>query len=408
MSHVVIVGTGIIGLSTARALLSDGHVVTLVDRNPAGDKASFGNAGGLGVTEIVPASVPGLIWKIPGWLIDPLGPLSLRPGHFPKLVPWLLRFMKSGSRQEMLRITSALAALTAPVYDDFLPMLDELGMSHELHRVGALWVYETEAGFAADATDRALRRSHGGIFEEMDGDEARRLEPALGKNVVRAALTPQWSHFSDPKRVMDRLREQVASRGGKIVQGEAVAIAGTAVELSDGTKLPFERMVIAAGAWSARLAATIGDRVMVESERGYNITIPDSGVCLTREVIFAERKFVATPMDIGLRIGGAAEFAGLDAPANYARSDALAALAHLYLPGLKTEGGTRWMGHRPTTPDSLPVIGPSSNRPDVIHAHGHSHIGLTLGPTTGRLVADLIAGRTTAIDLAPFSASRFS
>lgn len=408
MSHVVIVGTGIIGLSTARALLSDGHAVTLVDRDPSGDKASFGNAGGLGVTEIVPASVPGLIWKVPGWLIDPLGPLSLRPEHFPKMLPWLLRFMKSGSHREMLRLTSALAALIAPVYDDFLPLLDDLGLSHELHRVGALWVYETDSGFAADAADRELRRLHGGIFEEMDGDEARRLEPALGKKVVRAVLTPQWSYFSDPKRVVDRLREHVASRGATIVPGEAVAISGTALELSDRTKLPFERLVIAAGAWSARLAATIGDRVLLESERGYNITIPDPGVSLSREVIFAERKFVATPMDMGLRIGGAAEFAGLDAAAKYARSDALAALAHPYLPGLKTGGGMRWMGHRPTTPDSLPVIGASPNRPDVIHAYGHSHIGLTLGPTTGRLVADLIADRSGPIDLSPFSAGRFS
>lgn len=408
MSHVVIVGTGIVGLSTARALLSEGHAVTLVDRDPFGDKASFGNAGGLGVTEIVPASVPGLIWKVPRWLINPLGPLSLRARHLPQLMPWLLRFVKSGSRQEVLRLTSALAALTATVYDDYLPMLKELGLSHELHRVGALWVYETEAGFAADAADRALRRCHGGIFEEMDGDEARRLEPALGKKVVRAALTPQWSHFSDPKRVVDRLREHVASRAATIVQGEAVAISGTALKLSDGRKLSFDRLVIAAGAWSVRLAATIGDRVLLESERGYNITIPNPGVSLTREVIFAERKFVATPMDMGLRIGGAAEFAGLDAPANYARSDALFALARPYLPGLKTEGGTRWMGHRPTTPDSLPVIGASVRRPDVIHAYGHSHIGLTLGPTTGRLVADLIAGRASPIDLTPFSVSRFS
>ncbi len=148
--------------------------------------------------------------------------------------------------------------------------------------------------------------------------------------------------------------------------------------------------------------------MLLESERGYNITIPNSGVSLSREVIFAERKFVATPMDVGLRSGGAAEFAGLDAPANYARSDALASLAHLYLPGLKTVGGTRWMGHRPTTPDSLPVIGPSPDRPDVIHAFGHSHVGLTLGPTTGRLGADLIAGRNAPIDLAPLAASRFS
>ncbi|RWE72808.1 MAG: FAD-binding oxidoreductase [Mesorhizobium sp.] len=408
MSHIVVVGAGIVGLSTARALLADGRSVTVVDRNPAGDKASFGNAGALGVTEIVPASVPGLIWKVPGWLFDPLGPLSVRPTHFPKLAPWLLRFMRSGSKNEMFRITKALAALGAPIYDDYLPLLDELKLSHELHQVGALWVYETEAAFAADAADRDLRRSYGLVFDEIDGDEARRLEPALGKVVMKAVMTPQWSHFNDPKRVVDRLRELVVNRGATLVSGEALAIEGKKLRLSGGQDLDFDQLVIAAGAWSARLANTIGDSVLLESERGYNITIPNSKVTLSREVIFAERKFVATPMDMGLRIGGGAEFAGLEAPPNYRRSDALAKLAKVYLPDLISTEGTRWMGHRPTTPDTLPVIGFSPRRNDVIHAYGHSHCGLTLGPTTGRLVADMVAERAPTIDLTPFSVSRFS
>lgn len=408
MSNVLIAGAGIIGLSAARALLAEGHSVTIVDRDPAGDKASFGNAGGLGVTEIVPASVPGLVWKVPGWLFDPLGPLSVRPAHFPKLVPWLARFMRSGSQSEMLRITKALAALTAPVYDDYMPLLEELKLTHELHQVGALWVYETETAFKADAADRELRRSYGIVFDEMDGDEARKLEPALGKAVVRAAMTPQWSHFDDPKRVVDRLRDLVVERGAKLVIGEAVAIDGKQLRLAGGRTVDFDQLIIATGAWSARLGKTLGDRVLLESERGYNITIPNSGVSLTREMIFAERKFVATPMDMGLRIGGAAEFAGLETTPNYARSDALAKLARFYLPNLKADEGTRWMGHRPTTPDSLPVIGRSPHRDDVIHAYGHSHGGLTLGPTTGRLVADLVARRQSTIDLSPFSVSRFS
>lgn len=408
MSNVLIAGAGIIGLSAARALLAEGHSVTIVDRDPAGDKASFGNAGGLGVTEIVPASVPGLVWKVPGWLCDPLGPLSVRPAHFPKLVPWLARFMQSSSQSEMLRITKALAALTAPVYDDYMPLLEELKLTHELHQVGALWVYETEAAFKADAFDRDLRRSYGIVFDELDGYEARRLEPALGKAVVRAAMTPQWSHFDDPKRVVDRLREFVVAQGVKLVSGEAVAIESKQLRLATGKAVDFDQLIIATGAWSARLAKSIGDRVLLESERGYNITIPNSGVSLTREVIFAERKFVATPMDMGLRIGGAAEFAGLETAPNYARSNALAKLARIYLPDLKSEEGTRWMGHRPTTPDSLPVIGRSPHRDDVIHAYGHSHGGLTLGPTTARLIADLVARRQSAIDLSPFSVSRFS
>ncbi len=406
--RVVVVGAGMIGLSCAHALLSEGHAVTVIDRDPAGDKASFGNAGGIGVTEIVPASVPGLVWRVPGWLFDPRGPLSVRPAHLPTLGPWLWRFLRAGRPAEVARITTALTGLIAPTYDDFLPMLATLGLSGDLHRVGALWVYETEAGFRADAADRARRRRHGIVFEEISGAQARAMEPALGPAVVRAAFTPQWSHVSDPKRIVDRLREHVVAGGADLRCAEVTGIAGTAVTMAEGRTQPFDRLVIAAGAWSGALARRLGDRVLLESERGYNATLPAAGVRLGREVIFAERQFVATPLDIGLRIGGAAEFAGLVAGANTRRSDALVKLARRYLPGLDDTGAVRWMGHRPTTPDSMPVIGASPRRADVIYAFGHSHLGLTLGPTTGRLVADLVAGRTPPLDLSPFSIARFT
>ncbi|HEY9215262.1 MAG TPA: FAD-binding oxidoreductase [Ancylobacter sp.] len=408
MPRILVIGAGIVGLSCAHALAKDGHIVTVLDRDPPGDKCSFGNAGGLGVTEIIPASVPGLAWKVPGWLFDPLGPLSLRVGHLPKLVPWLLRFLKSGSWSEVERITAALASLAARTYDDMLPLLAELELMDDLHQVGCLWVYETREGFEADARFRELRRRHGLICQEMSGGAAREMEPALSDAVQHAMFTPQWSHVSDPKRIVDRLRLALESRGVVFVTGEAARIAGAEIITGDGRRLPFDRLVIAAGAWSGRLAAQIGDPVLIESERGYNTTLPDPGVTLSREVIFAERQFVATPLDMGLRIGGAAEFAGLEAAPNYARSDALAELGRRYLPGLNTKGGTRWMGHRPTTADSLPVIGRSPKRDDVFYAFGHSHTGLTFGPTTGRLIAELVGGRTPSVDVAPFGIARFN
>jgi D-amino-acid dehydrogenase len=179
------------------------------------------------------------------------------------------------------------------------------------------------------------------------------------------------------------------------------------VRANDGRQLPFDALVVAAGAWSGRLARLIGDRALLESERGYNTTLPNPRVTLQAEVIFAERKFVATPLAMGLRIGGAAEFAGLEAPPNFARPKALVALAKRYFPGLNAEGGREWMGHRPATPDTLPVIGRSPRRQNVFYAFGHGHTGLTFGPTTGRLIADLIAGRPPSLDLAPFAIARF-
>lgn len=409
----IVIGAGAIGLAAAYHLVRDGVAVTLVDRDPEGDKASHGNAGGIAVTEVVPASVPGLLWRVPGWLLDPLGPLAIRPTHAPRLLRWLWRFSRAGTRGEVERIATALSALLGRVYDDLVPMLAATGLSGELHRRGALTVYETEVGFRRDAGEWALKRAHGIETREMSGDEARAMEPALGPIVRRAVFTPQWSHVSDPKRVVDGLLAWLRANGVTVVAGDVADVAAAdgraqRVTLSDGRSFQADHVVLAAGAWSGRIARRLGDKVLVESERGYNATLADPGVALEREVIFAERKFVATPLACGLRIGGAAEFGGLEALANFKRSKALVRLAKPYLPDLRPDGGQEWAGHRPTTPDSLPVVGRASHHPRVVHAFGHGHLGLTLAATTGRLVADLVAGRPPAVDLAPYAAARFN
>jgi D-amino-acid dehydrogenase len=409
----VVVGAGIVGLATAFHLASDGLSVTIVDRDPAGDKASFGNAAGIAVTEVVPASVPGLALKVPRWLLDPLGPLAVRPAHMVRLLPWLLAFSRAGRPQEVERIGTALAALNERVYTDLLPMLEACGLSSEIHRRGALTVYETDRAFRADAAEWTFKRRFGIEVQDLSGDEARDLEPALGPIVSKAVFTPQWSHINDPKRLADVLRGWlVAHRGVRVISGDITRIEATetraTLHASDGGLFSGDIAVVAAGAWSRHLARTIGDNALLESERGYNTTLPQPGLALSREVIFAERKFVATPLSIGLRIGGAAEFGGLQAAPNYKRSDALVRLASLYFPTLQTEGGTRWAGHRPTTPDSLPVIGRARRHANVIYAFGHGHLGLTQAATTGKLVADLVASRRDTIDLRPYSINRFN
>ncbi|WP_313731360.1 FAD-binding oxidoreductase [Pseudomonas sp.] len=413
MKHVLVIGAGVIGLSTAHHLLQSGARVTLVDKDPEGDKASYGNAGGIAVTEMIPASVPGILWKVPGWIMDPLGPLAIRPGHAPKMIPWFLRFSKVGTHQEMTRIAAALASINQRVYDDLLPMLESNGMSGELHRKGALTVYETKKGLDADADSWNLKARLGVEVQHLNAEQTRELEPALGDNVKYGVFTPQWSHINDPKRFVELLRAALVSRGLTITQGDIVEVnprsgLEVTVKLRDGRTLTADHVVIAAGAWSGQLAQRLGDRVLMESERGYNTTVAEPGVQLEREVIFAERHFVATPLTCGLRIGGAAEFGGLDAVANFKRSEALVKLASIYLPGLKSEGGKPWAGHRPTTPDSLPVIGRSTRHPNVIYAFGHGHLGLTQAATTGRLATDLVLGATPPIDLAPFSVGRFN
>ena len=410
--RILIVGAGIVGLAIADAVLEAGADVEIVDRDAEGDKASFGNAGGIGVTEVVPASVPGALLKVPGWMLDPLGPLSVRASHAAKLLPWFWHFAKVGRSAEASRISAVLASLNARVYDDLLPMLSRNGLSQELHRRGALTVYETETAFRADAREWATKRSHGIQVEDLTGAEARDMEPALGPIVQRGVFTPQWSHINDPKSLVDQLRSSLVTRGLKIINADVTQISVTGsqptVTLSTGQSLSADKLVIAAGAWSGQLAKQLGDRVLLESERGYNTTLPRPGLSLQREVIFAERKFVATPLSCGLRIGGAAEFGGLNAAPNYKRSEALLKLARLYFPTIDTEDGQQWSGHRPTTPDSLPVIGPSQRSAKILYAFGHGHLGLTQAATTGRLIADLLFDHPSVIDLAPLSAARFA
>ncbi|WP_306224548.1 NAD(P)/FAD-dependent oxidoreductase [Bosea beijingensis] len=406
MAKIVIVGAGIVGLCCARSALADGHLVTVVDPEPHGDKASFGNAGGIAITEIIPASTPAVFARLPGWLLDPLGPVAVRPQHLVKLLPFLWRFARSSSQAEVSRITKVLAGLLASAAIDIGDLLTEMDLSHDLQRAGALWVYRNAAAFERDGPDRELRRSFGIVLDEMDGCAARALEPSLGPSVLRAVLAPQWSHLTDPRRLTVTLQKRLEANGVNFERQRALAVRRDILEC-EYQHISFDHLVIAAGAWSGQLARSVGDRVLLESERGYNLTLPHPGIDVTRELIFAEDAFVATPMDMGLRIGGAAEFAGLDAPPDFRRSDALARRARAYLPDLNLRGGAPWAGHRPATPDSLPVLGQSPRRSDVIYAFGHGHCGLTMAPTTGRLVADIIAGRPTSVDLSPCSISRF-
>jgi D-amino-acid dehydrogenase len=409
--RIVVVGAGIIGLAVAYHLVKEGTQVAVIDRDPEGDKCSVGNAGAIAVTEIVPAATPSMWRRLPGWMLDPLGPLTVRPARLPKLLPWLIAFAKAAKAREVNRISQALCAINARAYDDWLPVLKEIGLVTELHRHGALSIYESDRGFGYDAEEWACKRAHGIECHELTGNQAREMEPALSTVVHRAMFTPQWSYVSDPKTVLKGIREWLIERGVEIVRAKVHKVAGSdpsaVIVETDGGLVRADRAVIAAGAWSGILARKLGDRVLLESERGYNMTIPDPGVAITRQLIFAERKFVASPLSCGLRIGGAAEFGGLNAKPNFKRSRALVALAQRYLPKLRTDGGTAWCGHRPATPDSLPVIGPSKHVPHVYYVFGNGHLGLTQAATTGRLISEMIFGMTASIPVAPYDIGRF-
>lgn len=384
----------------------------MVDRDFEGDRASHGNAGGIAVTETTPIAVSGMYTKALKWLFDPLGPLSLDWKHLPSALPWLVAFQRCGNKERFRAISLALAQLNDRVYQDIVPMFEDIGAMKQLYRRGAMTVYETDEAFAADQREWTFKRELGVRWRALSQAEVQALEPSLAPVFRHGVFLEDWSHIGDPKQLVTQLRDRVRALGATFVSGTvtrldmSASLAPAAVTDTD-EHIRGRRIVVATGAWSAALAESIGDRVLLDSERGYNTTLPEHGIGLSREVIFAERKFVATPLDIGVRIGGAAEFAGLKAPPNYKRSDALLALGKRFLPGINDAGAVKWMGHRPATPDSLPVIGRSPRASSVIYAFGHGHLGLTQSATTGALVADLLAGRTPGINLEPYSISRF-
>jgi D-amino-acid dehydrogenase len=410
-ADVIVLGAGVVGLACAWAARRDGFAVTIIDQDFDGDRASHGNAGGIGVTESTPITMPNP-WKLLQMLANQLGPLRVRPAQFFKSFPWFWSLMLA-SRPHVVRASAeALASLNMRVYDDFLPMLDDIGARQWLYRRGALIVFESDTSFRAACPVWTQRAELGVKFERLDCNDIRELEPSLAPVFPRGLFLPDWSHVADPKRIVDAMCSKVAQMGVKLEQGYIAHVAprgprNVEVALADGRSLRANRVIVAMGAWSGRIANQLGDRVLLESERGYNTTVDAGSVSLFREVIFNDRSFVATPLDIGIRIGGGAEFAGLTAAPNYKRCDALLTLGQRFLPGLGDKNARRWMGHRPSTPDGLPVIGPSASNDAIVYAFGHGHLGLTHAATTGRLVTGILRGTAPTIPLAPFSVKRF-
>jgi D-amino-acid dehydrogenase len=412
-TRVTIVGGGIIGLSCAVHLYRAGFRVRVIDRDPEGDRTSFGNAGAVAVAEILPLPEPGIISRLPGFLFDPLGPLSIRLRYMPWLWPYLKHFLKAANPTAFKAGTTAMAALLSTAMDDHEALLQTVGLSSLLHRQGGLFVYRSEAGRRVDAESWALRKDVGLHAETLDRKAIEALEPALGPEAQCGYFTEDWAHYGDPKVLCGGLLDYLRRSGVEIIAGKVIDYEikherPTAVYTSKDAKHTFDHLVIASGAWSHKLSAPLGDFFPLETERGYNTTLPDPGVTVNTMTTFSEDQFVMTPMDMGLRIGGAVEFAGLDAPPNYKRAKALLRLAERYLPGLKTDGGTEWMGHRPSSPDSLPVIDRSSRFRNVYYAFGHGHLGLTGSATTGRIITQLVQDRDPGLDLTPFRITRFN
>lgn len=409
---ITVIGNGIVGLCIAKALLNDGHTVSVISRDAADEGTSIGNASAIAQAEIMPIASPGLWKRIPGMLTDPLGPLHLRIGHIPKLMPWMYRFLRACRPENYARGIVALSAIMEPAIRDHHAMLEDVNGKHLLNGEGTLYVYRSDAARTRDAESWRIRQEHGIELFALDHEGIRQHEPTLSDVAQVGYYSPNWETYTDPKEILILLHQHLRDRGVTFISAEVEKIESThskvtALHFKDGQHHNIDQLIIAGGAWSGQLSRQIGETFPIEADRGYNTTLPHPGVDMKMFVTFVQDSFVASPLSIGLRIGGAVEMGGVNAPPNYARSDALLTLAKKYLPDLDTTGGTQWMGHRPGSPDSVPVISKSATRNNVMYAFGHGHLGLTLAPTTARLIADMIGDRDPGIDMQPYRIDRY-
>ena len=406
-----VIGAGIIGTTLAHALQKRGRDVVLIERDQPGMGASYGNMASIAVTEFMPASRPSVWRQIPGWMLDPEGPVRVRPAYMPKLVPWFLRFIAASRPSRLRELEAQGAALCQRVFDDLLPLLKETGLEGELSEEGCLSLYTDEAEFRADREHIEILERFGFPHEVIGRQAIKALEPELSDKIGMAVLFPQNRSMRNPYQLVVKLAERFSALGGRIVPGEAVGFERgegiQAVLLKDGRRVAADEVVIAAGVYSAKLAKLLGEPIPLETERGYHTQIMKPGIAMKHSIIWPARAFMVTPTAGGIRVGGTVEMAGIDAAPDYRRSKITVKRAKEALPNLLCEDFTEWMGHRPAFPDTVPVMSASAKTKGLYYATGHGHLGLTYAATNARLMADLITGVKPPIDMKPYRVDRF-
>jgi D-amino-acid dehydrogenase len=409
--RIAIIGAGVVGLACATALQMRSHVVTIVDPDPPGEGCSFGNAGCLSRASCVPLGLPGAWKSVPRWLADPSGPLAIAPRYALRVAPWLWRLHRSTTRTRVDAIADALHPLLTCTIDRWRPLAERAGVPELIVQNGYAFAYESEAGFRADALGRELRQARGVAIDIVTGAAIREFEPALSPSVTHLVVLPEQGHCPNPLRLSRALASTLREAGATFVatsaRGFEASDGRVARIVTDAGTIEADAIVVAAGAHSRPLAKMLGADVPLETERGYHAMVLSPSIMPRIPIGSGEGKYIATPMEDGLRIAGTVELAGLEPPPDYRRADVLLAGAKRLFPGLACESVERWMGHRPSLPDSLPVIGRSPVFTNALFAFGHGHVGLTAAAPTAFLVADLIDGRAPFMDVAPFSPARF-
>ncbi|WP_298361650.1 FAD-binding oxidoreductase [uncultured Litoreibacter sp.] len=408
---VAIIGAGIVGVSTAIWLLRDGHKVILIDKAGPAAGTSYGNGGVLASCSCVPVTGPGLIRKAPKMAMDPNQPLFLKWGYLPKLAPWLWKYLSHANEADTRRIASAVVNIVGDSLADHQALAAGTGADAFIKPSDYLFIYNDRAHFDADALGWDIRRGHGFTWEELEGDAFRAYDNVFAPELGMAIKLANHGRISDPGAYVKALAAHAGSQGARFVKAavEDVRIENGAVTgvIAEGATIACDACVVATGVWSGPLAKKLGVKVPLESERGYHLELWNPSFMPRSPVMVASGKFVATPMEGRLRLAGVVEFGGLEAAPSKAPLDLLRKNAKAAFPGLTWDREEEWMGHRPAPADSIPVIGEVPGASGAYMGFGHHHIGLTGGPKTGRLLAQMIADKKPNIDVGVYSPARY-
>ncbi|OUS36586.1 FAD-binding oxidoreductase [Rhodobacterales bacterium 56_14_T64] len=409
-SHTVIVGAGIVGAATAIWLTRAGHKVTLIDKGEPGMGASYGNGCILASCAMVPVTSPGLITKGPGYLLNPDFPLFIRWGYTPKLIPWLMRYLSNANDSDTRRIARGLTHIVGDSLQQHQALTAGTDAAKWVQPSEYNFAYTNRAAFDADAYTWELRREAGFVPELIEGPAVQEKEPILSKSVNLLAVNQSHGFIHNPAHYVQDLVKLLTEMGGAFVQAEVkdFDLSGgkiSAVDTDQG-RFDCDQAVLATGVWSKPLMQKLGINVPLEAERGYHVLFKNPSQTPNNPMMMAAGKFVATPMDQGLRCAGVVEFGGIKDNPSKAPLKLLRKKVRELFPQMTASSEEEWMGFRPAPSDSLPLIGEVGSS-GVFAAFGHHHIGLTGGPKTGRMIADMISGQRSNIDMTPYAPQRF-
>ena len=406
---VIVIGSGITGVSCAEELRRSGAKVTLIDRVEAGDPAqtSFGNAGILAREGIMPIANPSMLKMIPQILLSPSSPIYLKWSYLAKFSPWAVKFIMNGTKPKALPIILALNELIYDTVENHIQLSKNTDAARFIEKGDMTLLYRNRKQFSSDKFANQVRSNLGITWEELSHDKLLDRDPHISKIYQFGLAYKNHGWITNPAAYVSSLAKHFQKNGGKILIGEVSKINGNNVELKGGIILKAENIVLATGAWSKNLASQLGHNIPLQAERGYHLSLKNASHMPPNTYLITDKKFGLTPMDGFLRCAGQSEFAPLEMPPNPKAIKNLRKFLFRLYPKLAYETETIWQGTRPTLPDSLPVIGRSSKNPSVIFAFGGQHLGLTMGPKIGKMVRDIIFERQSNINMKPYSSDRF-